>query len=115
MIVLDNQKRYIPLHHKHNGFAPPETRLPPVMVGGAFAVLGLAWFAATVGKNVPWPAPVLAGFPFGIGFILVFMGTTNYLVDSYVVYAASVNAAVSVLRSIFGAVFPLFTIYVSCI
>ncbi len=111
MIILDNQKRYIPLHHKHEGFAPPESRLLPVMVGGPFAVVGLAWFAATAGDNIPWPAPICAGVPFGIGFILIFMGTTNYLIDSYVLYAASVNASVSVLRSMFGAVFPLFTTY----
>ena len=111
VIFIDNQKRYIPLHHKHKGFAPPESRLPPVILGGGFAVIGLAWFAATVGKIIPWPAPVIAGLPFGVGFILIFMQSTNYLVDSYVVYAASVNAAMSVLRSVFGAVFPLFTTY----
>lgn len=33
----------------------------------------------------------------------------NYLVDSYTIYAASVLAANSVFRAIFGAVFPLFT------
>jgi hypothetical protein len=32
-------------------------------------------------------------------------------IDSYVIYAASVMAANSILRSLFGAVFPLFTIY----
>lgn len=32
-----------------------------------------------------------------------------YLVDSYLIYAASVLAANSVLRSLFGAAFPLFT------
>lgn len=35
----------------------------------------------------------------------------NYLIDAYTIYAASVLAANSVLRSIFGAVFPLFTTY----
>lgn len=35
----------------------------------------------------------------------------NYLIDSYTIYAASVLAANSVLRSTFGAVFPLFTTY----
>lgn len=36
---------------------------------------------------------------------------TNYrsLIDTYSVFAASVLAGNSVLRSIFGAVFPLFT------
>lgn len=35
----------------------------------------------------------------------------NYLIDAYVIYAASVLAANSVLRSLFGAAFPLFTTY----
>ncbi|TQS32563.1 hypothetical protein Golomagni_07117 [Golovinomyces magnicellulatus] len=35
----------------------------------------------------------------------------NYLIDSYVIFAASVLAANSVLRSLFGAAFPLFTTY----
>lgn len=33
----------------------------------------------------------------------------NYLIDAYTIYAASVLAANSVLRSLFGAAFPLFT------
>src|SRR5436190_23373856 len=35
----------------------------------------------------------------------------NYLIDSYTIFAASVLAANSVLRSCFGAGFPLFTSY----
>lgn len=35
----------------------------------------------------------------------------NYLIDSYTIFAASVLAASSVLRSCFGAGFPLFTSY----
>jgi len=35
----------------------------------------------------------------------------NYLIDAYLIYAASVLAANSVLRSLFGAAFPLFTSY----
>jgi hypothetical protein len=34
----------------------------------------------------------------------------NYLIDAYTIYAASVLAANSVLRSLFGAAFPLFTV-----
>lgn len=43
--------------------------------------------------------------------VLVFLGIMNYLIDAYTIFAASVLAANSVLRSIFGAVFPLFTTY----
>lgn len=41
--------------------------------------------------------------------VLVFLSCMNYLIDSYTIYAASVLAANSVLRSLFGAAFPLFT------
>lgn len=43
--------------------------------------------------------------------VLVFLAIMNYLIDSYTIYAASVLAANSVLRSLFGAAFPLFTTY----
>jgi len=80
----------------------------------------------------------MAGAPFGFGMVLVFLSIMNYLVsrrrskhglelaswlcchyltqtnsryqiDAYVIFAASVLAANAVLRSLFGAAFPLFT------
>jgi hypothetical protein len=54
---------------------------------------------------------IAAGAPFGFGMVLVFLSVVNYLIDSYTIYAASVLAASAVLRSLFGAVFPLFTSY----
>ncbi|EXJ90463.1 hypothetical protein A1O1_03566 [Capronia coronata CBS 617.96] len=110
IIVYDN-KRYLRLHKATGGFAPPESRLPPVILGGVFAIVGLAWFAATTSPSVHWIVPILAGVPFGTGFLLIFMACANYLIDSYVIYAASVMAANSILRSAFGAIFPLFTTY----
>jgi hypothetical protein len=41
--------------------------------------------------------------------VLVFLSISNYLIDSYTIFSASVLAANSVLRSLFGAAFPLFT------
>ena len=45
----------------------------------------------------------------GFGNVILFLGVSNYLIDSYTIYAASVLAANAVLRSLFGAGFPLFT------
>lgn len=59
--------------------------------------------------DVHWMAPVAAGVPFGLGMALVFNSIFNYLIDSYTIYAASVLASNAVLRSMFGAAFPLFT------
>ena len=50
---------------------------------------------------------MLAGLPFGVGFVLIFMALLNYLTDAYEIYAASAMAAASCSRSIFGAVLPL--------
>lgn len=56
---------------------------------------------------------VAAGAPFGFRPVLVFLGVFNYLIDAYTIYSASVLAANSALRSLFGAAFPLFTSYYS--
>merc|ERR1712072_321566 len=91
------------------GFAPPEARLPSCMVGGIAVPVGLFWFAWTNYPSIHWMASIAAGVPFGFGMVLVFLGIMNYLIDAYTIFAASVLAANAVLRSIFGAVFPLFT------
>ena len=94
---------------KHGGVAPAEARLPPAMYGAVAIPVGLFWFAWTNGPSIHWISPVVAGAPFGFGFTIVFLAVTNYLIDSYTIFAASVLAANTVLRSLFGAAFPLFT------
>lgn len=54
---------------------------------------------------------IAAGAPFGFGLVLVFLSVMNYLVDSYAIFAASALAANTALRSLFAAIFPLFTTY----
>ncbi|OLN83068.1 putative MFS-type transporter [Colletotrichum chlorophyti] len=93
----------------HNGFAPPEARLPPSMVGACLLPIGLFWFAWTNGPEIHWIVSIIASGFFAAGLVLVFLSLLNYLIDSYVIYAASVLAANAVLRSLFGAAFPLFT------
>ncbi|CAK9784753.1 putative MFS multidrug transporter [Cutaneotrichosporon oleaginosum] len=94
---------------KKRGYPVPEDRLVPAMSGGVIIIIGLAGFAATDGPNTHWIAPIIFGVPFGMGMVMLFLACMGYLVDVYVIYAASVLAANSVLRSLFGAAFPLFT------
>ncbi|KAE8366077.1 major facilitator superfamily domain-containing protein [Aspergillus caelatus] len=108
--IIDN-KRYVKTDEKHDGFAPPEARLPPCMVASLAIPIGLFWFAWTNYPSIHWMACVAAGAPFGFGMVLVFLSILTYLIDTYTIFAASVLAANSVLRSVFGAVFPLFTTY----
>ncbi|KAK0113187.1 MFS siderochrome iron transporter 1, variant 2 [Cadophora gregata] len=108
--IFDN-KRYIKVEAKHNGNAPPEARLPPALIGSIALPIGLFWFAWTNYPSIHWSVSIIGTAPFGFGMVLVFLSIMNYLIDSYVIYAASVLAANSVLRSLFGAAFPLFTTY----
>lgn len=103
--------QYVKIAKKRGGRALPEDRLPPAIWGGFLIVIGLAGFAATDSPNIHWIAPIIFGVPFGTGVIVVFLAVLGYLIDSYTIYAASVLAANSVLRSLFGAAFPLFTGY----
>lgn len=52
---------------------------------------------------------MLAGIPFGMGFVLLFMALINYLADAYEIFAASALAAASCFRSLVGAVLPFAT------
>lgn len=107
-IFFDN-RRYQRVTDGSGGFASPEARLHGVIVGGCVLPIGLFWFSWTNSPSLPWAASMAAGIPFGFGMVLVFLGLMNYLIDAYTIFAASVLAANSVLRSCFGAAFPLFT------
>jgi len=61
----------------------------------------------TCTPNIHWIVPILAGIPFGAGNAAVFIYASNYLVNSYSIYAASALAGNAVLRSILGATLPL--------
>ncbi|KAK5069776.1 hypothetical protein LTR64_008040 [Lithohypha guttulata] len=92
--------------------AHPEVRLQPSMVGAVLVPIGILWFAFTNGPSIPWPCSVIAGSFFGCGMVLIWTSSSNYIVDAYKMYAASAIAGQIVMRSVFGAVFPLFTGYI---
>ncbi|KAI9845556.1 MAG: hypothetical protein M1837_004653 [Sclerophora amabilis] len=86
----------------------PEMRLPPMIIGGLLLPPGLFWWAWTSSPSItPWPQ-IIAGVPAGMGILLILVNGLNYIVDVYKINAASAIAANTVVRSIFGAVFPLF-------
>uniref|UniRef100_A0A8H7NH13 Major facilitator superfamily (MFS) profile domain-containing protein n=1 Tax=Bionectria ochroleuca TaxID=29856 RepID=A0A8H7NH13_BIOOC len=108
MSIFENN-RYSRLLASQKGLIDPEARLPMGLLGSIFIPVGLFWFAWTTFPTVHWVVPIMGTSFFSFGLVSVFLSLTNYLIDSYVVFAASVLAANSVLRSLFGAAFPLFT------
>ncbi|KAG8808115.1 hypothetical protein FRC17_004124 [Serendipita sp. 399] len=92
-----------------NGKASPEARLLPGMIGGVLVPIGLFWFAWTNTPNFHYIIPIMSGIPFGLGTLLIFGSVVAYLMDTYQTLTASAIAASVVLRSVLGALFPLFT------
>ena len=47
----------------------------------------------------------------GFGLLAIFLQALNYIIDAYLMFAASAIAANTFLRSLAGSVFPLFATY----
>ncbi|KAI0200583.1 polyamine transporter 1 [Astrocystis sublimbata] len=96
----------------NNGLPVPEWRLPIVVVGGVFFTGGIFWFGwSGYREDIHWIVPALSGLLTGFGLLTIFLQSLNYLVDTYLMFAASAIAANTFLRSLFGAIFPLFATY----
>jgi DHA1 family multidrug resistance protein-like MFS transporter len=86
--------------------------LPISMVGSVLFSVGLFWFGWTgYTGNVHWIVPVLSGLFTGFGIFSIFLSLLNYIVDAYLMFAASAIAANTFMRSCFGGVFPLFATF----
>ena len=107
-LVPSHNRKMIANNHK----AVPEWRLPQVILGGVCFSGGLFWFGWTgFTKDIHWIAPTLSGLLSGFGFVSIFMPLFNFIIDAYLMYAASALAANTVMRSAFAAGFPMFARY----
>jgi DHA1 family multidrug resistance protein-like MFS transporter len=108
-IVIFFEPRYNQKLKENNNIPVPEQRLLPMMVGVVLFPIGLFWFAWTGNyPSIHWIVPTLSGLLTGAGIMTIFLQALNYLIDAYLVVAASSIAANTFLRSFFGAGFPLF-------
>lgn len=88
-----------------------ETRLLLMIAGGVALPVGLFWFAWTSFPSTsPWPQ-IIASVPIGFSIIVVTLQGMNYIIDCYTINANSAIAAMTFVRSLFGAGFPLFVSY----
>ncbi|KAJ5975570.1 hypothetical protein N7481_009277 [Penicillium waksmanii] len=108
--ILYDQKSYAKKLADNNNIPIPEWRLPPSILGGICFTIGLFWFGWTGWtKAIHWMAPTASGVITGFGIYVIFLQCFNYLIDSYLIFAASVFAANTIMRSAVGAAFPLFS------
>ncbi|KAH6878459.1 MFS multidrug transporter [Alternaria rosae] len=86
----------------------PEAPLPHLIIIAWFIPVAPFWFGWTANPPNHWIVCILAGIPFGIGFVMLFLGTNAYLTDCYGRFSASALAANAVMRSLFTSAFPQF-------
>jgi DHA1 family multidrug resistance protein-like MFS transporter len=91
-----------------NGNIEPEKRLIPAMVGSFFVPICLFWFGWSARSDVHWIMPIIGTSFFGIAAFALFNAVLPYLSDAYPDSVASVLAGNDLMRSAFGAGFPLF-------
>lgn len=106
-----------------------ETRLLLMIIGAAAFPVGLFWFAWTSFPSIsPWPQ-ILSSLPIGFAVIVITLQgmskstaiqrtvrnnivltliALDYIIDTYTMNANSALAAMTFVRSWFGAGFPLF-------
>lgn len=104
------ERRFVRILKENGGKPVPEERLPPMIVGSIFFAIGLFWlgWSGSYPDKVHWIVPTIGSAPIGIGLITIFLPSLNYIIDCYLLFAASALAGNTFLRSAFGAVFPLF-------
>ncbi|KAJ5782326.1 hypothetical protein N7457_004100 [Penicillium paradoxum] len=108
--TMYDQKAYLKKLAANNNIPVPEWRLPPAILGGLCFCVGLFWYGWTGWtKSIHWMAPTASGVVTGFGIYVIFLQCFNYLIDSYLTFAASVFAANTIIRSAVGAAFPLFS------
>lgn len=109
ILFVDRIYRY--LKAKNGGEGRPEYRMPAMAVGSVFITIGLFWYGWSVQAHLHWIMPNIGTLLFSAGTISCLQGMSTYIVDSYQTYAASAMAACTIIRSLAGFGFPLFSGY----
>ncbi|GAA5870316.1 hypothetical protein JCM3774_004639 [Rhodotorula dairenensis] len=102
--------QYMKRHRALGGkMVPPEERLKPMLIAAPFLAIAFFWFGWTGQyESVSIWAPIMAIFVLGFCVLYVFLTGFNYMIDCYLWNAASALSINTVIRSTFGAGFPLF-------
>ncbi|KAH8916555.1 multidrug resistance protein 4 [Atractiella rhizophila] len=91
-----------------DGKGKPEFRLPALIFGSLFVPIGIFWYGWSADQKAHWILPILGTAVFAFGMMSTFLPIQLYLVDTFK-FAASATAAASLLRSLLGFAFPLFS------
>jgi len=105
--AISMDRVYLWLARRNGGTAIPEYRVPVMLGASLFMPIGLIIYGWTAEKQVFWFWPDFGVFIFTAAMLVTFLAMNTYIVDAFK-YAASALAATTVMRSVAGALFPLF-------
>ncbi|KAH8800235.1 major facilitator superfamily domain-containing protein [Xylogone sp. PMI_703] len=107
--VVYNTKFWVRKYHANNNKGIPEWRMPLAIVGAISFAAGIFWlgWSGNYG-SVHWIVPTIAGVFVGFGILTIFTQLILYIIDGYLMFAASAAAGNMMARSLFAAVCPLF-------
>ncbi|VEU22176.1 DEKNAAC103176 [Brettanomyces naardenensis] len=113
LFCISYEKVYNRKLDQNHGRIVPENRLPPLVVGSVAFPIGVLWLCWTGNypDRIHWIVPTISGLFTGFGTISIFVPCLNYIVDSYLTFAASAMAANNFLRSGFGGASPIFATF----
>lgn len=77
-------------------------------IGAVLVPIGLFLYGWSAQAKLHWIVPNIGACIFAGGSIIGFQSIQTYIIDTYVRYAASAIASITVLRSLAGFAFPLF-------
>ena len=104
---LTNDRIMHALAARYGGNTRPEFRLPATIAAMPIIVIGALWYGWTLQYRLQWILPIVGSGIVGLGITTVQLSITTYMVDSFDEFSASALAAVTMARSIGGAVLPL--------
>lgn len=70
---------------------------------------GLLMYGWTAQAQTHWILPMIGSVVFSYGLMLCFNSLQNYLVDAFYPYGAAAMAGATLLRSVTGAILPVFS------
>lgn len=103
-----NDHIYRALSARNGGKGSPDFRLPTMLLGAILAPIGLFWYGWSAEHRLHWIMPDIGGAIYYAGFLMGLINVHMYVIDTHGSNSASAMAAVSLVQSLFGALFPLF-------